>query len=80
LLGFESGWLVSPAWSLSSGIWAEGTFYDFMKGFFGWHKEAENVRLIAYFAYLVPVSWLYLRKNGSAPAAPAADRETVAAQ
>ena len=80
LLGFESGWLVSPAWSLSSGIWAEGTFYDFMKGFFGWHNEAENVRVIAYFAYLLPVSWLYLRKSGSATPAPAADKETVAAQ
>jgi len=83
LLGFESGWLVSPAWSLSSGIWAKGTFYDFMKGFFGWHNEAENIRVIAYFAYLVPVAWLYLRTNGSAPAAPAApatERATADAQ
>ena len=59
LFGFESGWLVSPAWTVSSGPWAEGTFYDFMKGFFGWHKETENIRLIAYFAYLLPVSWLF---------------------
>ena len=64
LLGFESGWLVSPAWSLSSGIWATGTFHDFMKGFFGWTNEAENVRVIAYFAYLAPVAWLYLRRKG----------------
>lgn len=61
LLGFESGWLVSPAWTIESGAWAEGTFYDFMKGFFGWHNETENIRLIAYFAYLLPVTWLFLR-------------------
>ena len=67
LLGFESGWLVSPAWSLSSGIWAEGTFYDFMKGFFGWHYSYEKVRLFLYFAYLLPVTWFFVK--GSKPAA-----------
>ena len=61
LFGFESGWLVSPAWTVSKGLWAEGTFYDFMKGFFGWHKETENIRLIAYFAYLLPVGALFMR-------------------
>ena len=61
LLGFESGWLVAPAWTVESGIWAKGTFYDFMKGFFGWHNEAENIRVIAYFVYLVPISWAFLR-------------------
>jgi high-affinity iron transporter len=63
LLGFEDGWLVSPAWDITSGIWAEGTFYDFMKGFFGWHNAAENIRVIAYFAYLLPVGWLFLRTS-----------------
>ena len=61
MLGLEDGWLVSPAWTISSGPWAEGTFYDFMKGFFGWHNATENVRLIAYFAYLLPVGWLFVR-------------------
>lgn len=61
LLGFESGWLVQPAWNLTSGPWAGGTFYDFMNGFFGWHNEAENIRVIAYLAYLVPVAVLYGR-------------------
>jgi high-affinity iron transporter len=64
LFGFEDGWLVSPAWEVKSGIWAEGTFYDFMKGFFGWHYAYENIRLIAYFAYLLPVGWLFLRTSG----------------
>jgi high-affinity iron transporter len=64
LFGLEDGWLVSPAWEVKSGIWAEGTFYDFMKGFFGWHYAYENIRLIAYFAYLLPVGWLFLRTSG----------------
>ena len=67
LLGFENGWLVSPAWTIDSGIWASGTFYDFMKGFFGWHNEAENVRVLAYFAYLLPVGILFA-KGSKAPA------------
>ena len=65
LLGFESGWLVSPAWTVTSGAWATGTFYDFMKGFFGWHNEAENIRVIAYFAYLLPVGWLFAKGSRS---------------
>lgn len=64
LFGLEDGWLVSPAWEVKSGFWAEGTFYDFMKGFFGWHYAYENIRLIAYFAYLLPVGWLFLRTSG----------------
>lgn len=64
LFGFENGWLVSPAWELTQGMWANGTFYDFMKGFFGWHKSPENIRVIAYFAYLLPVGWLFVRTSG----------------
>ena len=63
LLGFEDAWLVQPAWEIKSGMWANGTFYDFMKGFFGWHYAAENIRVIAYFAYLLPVGWLFLRTS-----------------
>lgn len=59
--GFEDGWLISNAWTVASGVWASGTFYEFMKGFFGWHAETERIRLIAYFAYLIPVSVLFLR-------------------
>ena len=60
-LGLESGALIDPVWTIQSGAWAEGTFYDFMKGFFGWHKETELIRLIAYFVYLVPVMYLFLK-------------------
>lgn len=61
-LDLHSGGLIDPVWTVESGMWAKGTFYDFMKGFFGWHKETEWIRLIAYFAYLVPVMWLFLKK------------------
>ncbi|MEY2641803.1 MAG: hypothetical protein RLZZ368_450, partial [Actinomycetota bacterium] len=34
-LDLHSGGLIDPAWTIESGMWAKGTFYDFMKGFFG---------------------------------------------
>jgi high-affinity iron transporter len=64
LLGFEHGWLVEPAWDLKSGVWADGTFYEFMKGFFGWDAAAEHIRVIAFFTYLFPVGWLFVRTSG----------------
>lgn len=82
-LGLESGVLIDPVWTIESGLWAEGTFYDFMKGFFGWHKETELVRLIAYFAYLVPVMFLFLKpgrpssSTASTTSAVDADRSSL---
>jgi high-affinity iron transporter len=61
LVGWESGWLVSPVWTIESGIWAEGTVYDFARGLFGWHRSPEYLRVIAYVAYLIPVIVLYRR-------------------
>ncbi|MBU3688482.1 MAG: iron transporter [Acidimicrobiales bacterium mtb01] len=60
-MGLETGLLIDPVWTVESGLWAKGTFYDFMKGFFGWHARTELIRLIAYIAYLVPVMYLFLR-------------------
>jgi high-affinity iron transporter len=78
LLEIESGWIWEPAWTVTSGIWAKGTFYDFVKGFFGWHAETERVRLFAYFAYLIPVGYLYLRKDRlAAPVAGQDERTSV---
>ena len=65
LISWEAGWLVSSAWTLESGVFASGTFYDFMKGLFGWHKSPENIRVLAYFAYLIPVLLVYLRGSQS---------------
>lgn len=60
-LGLESGGVVDPVWSVASGLWADGTFYEFMKGFFGWHRETEWIRLITYVAYLIPAMYMFLR-------------------
>lgn len=62
LLGWENGWLVQPAWTIENGMWSSGTFYDFMKGFFGWHNKAEKIRVITYFAFIAPTLYFYLRK------------------
>lgn len=61
LFGFESGWLIDSAWTVDSGPWADGTFYDFMKGLFGWSKDAERIRVITYFAYLIPILVMFVR-------------------
>ena len=61
LFGAENGWLINPAWTVESGAFASGTFYDFLKGFFGWSADAERGRVLAYFLYLVPILGLFLR-------------------
>lgn len=66
MLEIETGWIWQPVWTVESGVWSSGSFYDFMKGFFGWHAETERIRLIAYFTYLIPVTWLFIR-GGSVP-------------
>lgn len=74
LLGFESGWLISSAWSVDAGMWSSGTFYDFVNGLFGWVASPERVRVIAYFVYFIPVFALYRRK----PNQPAVEVAQVA--
>jgi high-affinity iron transporter len=67
LIGWENGWLVQSAWEMSKGsIWESGTFYDFMKGFFGWHYAAENIRVITYFLFLLPTLYFYRKPVQSA--------------
>jgi high-affinity iron transporter len=63
LAGIEGGWLFDPLWVITSGPLASGTFYDFLKGLLGWSEDPERIRVIAYFAYLVPVMWLFLRPD-----------------
>lgn len=82
MLEIETGWLWSPAWTVEGGMWARGSFYDFMKGFFGWHAETERIRLVAYLAYLLPVGWAFLwggRSVTSTPNSPADAAEKVGA-
>jgi high-affinity iron transporter len=74
LVGLEGGWLFDPLWVISSGPLASGTLYDFLKGLFGWSSDPERIRVIAYFAYLVPVLYLFLK-----PEHPAATQGAAAA-
>ncbi|MEI7972407.1 MAG: FTR1 family protein [Actinomycetota bacterium] len=66
LIGWENGWFVQPAWDIKNGMWASGTFYDFMKGFFGWSSVAENIRVITYFVFLVPTLYFFRKPVKSA--------------
>jgi high-affinity iron transporter len=81
LFGFESGFLIDPMWTVESGPLSKdgGATYDFMKGLFGWAADPERIRVFAYFAYLVPVLWMFLRPDRPGVAAPAAEpaREVV---
>lgn len=79
LIAWEDGWLVQPMWTVESGIWSTGTFYDFMRGLFGWHRSPENIRVIAYFTYLLPVLAVYLRggTNGSSPAVAKSSKDVT---
>jgi high-affinity iron transporter len=78
LVAWEDGWLVSSAWTIEGGMWAQGTFYDFVRGLFGWHRSPENIRVIAYFTYLIPV--LYLYRRGGSNSTPIAQAKEDAAQ
>lgn len=75
LAGIESGWLFAPMWTITDGVLAKGTTYDFLRGLFGWSADAERIRVFAYVAYLVPVLWMFLRPDRTpvmvqAPATP----------
>ena len=63
LAAAEDMWFAQPVWTIESGMWASGTFYDFMRGLFGWSKSPEMLTLVAYFGYLMPVMYIYFRKD-----------------
>jgi high-affinity iron transporter len=63
LIEWESGWLISSPWTIASGPFSSGWVHDFLKALFGWAPAPERLRVIAYFGYLIPVLWLYLRKG-----------------
>jgi high-affinity iron transporter len=68
LLGLEDGWMFQPMWLIESGPLANGTVYDFLKGLFGWASDPERIRVFAYFAYLIPALWIFLRPERPAVA------------
>lgn len=68
---FDIEWsaIATPLWEVASGPWTEGhNWHDFMKGLFGWNPNPERIRVVAYFAYLLPVGWAYYRGAGTTPA------------
>jgi high-affinity iron transporter len=79
-LGFdETGTLTHPMWTITSGSLASGTFHDFIDGFFGWSSDPERIRVVAYFAYLVPVLWSYLATTTKSTPVVAAHPSAVTA-
>jgi high-affinity iron transporter len=72
LFELEGAWYSSPVWEVTSGPFASGTLYDFLKGLFGWSADPERVRVAAYLAYLVPCLWFYFRDSSRSAQAPAA--------
>lgn len=64
LFGWETGYLIESAWNVENGIWSTGgTFYDFMRGLFGWNANPERIRVITYFVYLLPTVAIYFKST-----------------
>lgn len=65
------GTFAEHAWELDGVTFLnpdESTFGEFMKGLFGWSPHPSLEMLIAYFAYLVPVGFAFLRETKAVPA------------
>lgn len=60
LLEIDTSAIAGQLWTITSGPFSEGrTVNDFLTGLFGWSPTPERVRVLAYFVYLLPVSWYY---------------------
>ncbi len=82
LFGVEWSTVSASVWTITSGPLAEGSaIHDFLKGLFGWSPNPERLRVAGYFAYLLPVTWLFFRdpQPSSHHPSKAADREPVGA-
>ena len=62
-----TGWLIDPLWLIESGPLSTGWIHDFLQGMFGWSEAPERIRVIAYFAYLIPIGYAFFA--GARPAA-----------
>ncbi len=62
LFEIEAAFIADSVWTITSGPFAEGsTLHDFLKGLFGWSPDPERIRVFGYFAYLIPVTWLFYK-------------------
>ena len=60
---FEGAFYSDAMWNIESGLFATGWTHDFMKGLFGWSPNPERIRVVAYFAFLLPTLWFYYRES-----------------
>lgn len=63
----EAAWYSDTVWNITSGPFASGWVHDFMKGLFGWSPDPERIRVVSYFAFLLPTLWFYFQ-GASTPA------------
>lgn len=75
----ESSAIAKPVWDITSGPLAEGhDVHNFLNGLFGWSPSPERIRVVAYFAYLIPIGWLYLRDMVGGVRGASKDQATAA--
>ena len=78
-LEIESSAIAKPVWEITSGPLAEGhDVHNFLNGLFGWSPSPERIRVVAYFAYLIPIGWLDLRDMVSGMRDASKDKSTAA--
>jgi len=67
----------SSLWTINSGVFAKGWFYEFISSMFGFtSSEATPIRVIVYLAYLIPVAYLFFsNRSGTAPS-PVENRDS----
>jgi high-affinity iron transporter len=52
-------------WTLPWGDPAGSTFWEFMKGLFGWRHDPSLLMVAGYFGYLIPIGFAFARASGS---------------
>jgi len=69
---------VEHLWTLGWGDPAGSTFWEFMKGLFGWRHDPSLLMVVGYFGYLVPIGAAFLRSSAApTPAVRGQSRPTV---
>lgn len=78
---FEVGGVfATTAWDIATPAFSTGWIARFMAGLFGWSANPEWIRVAAYAAYVVPVTWFYFGMRVRLPAAATKDATVDAAR
>lgn len=75
---FEGAVYSDTAWNITSGPLAAGWTHDFVKGLFGWSPNPERIRVVAYFAFLLPTLRFFYREPPIAARPADAPRQAAA--